>query len=147
MQKLTNTGFDIGMSIDIAQLIARMEWACARNLSELAFITDGLCVTLLREPSSLQRDSTAAAAHPEPLAPDADTLNAPLGGVCHLNSEAGGDPYVAVGDKVTAGQTVCVIEAMKVMTSVTAAKSGTVQAVLVDSGAQVEADAPLMRIA
>lgn len=146
MQMLTNTGFDIGMSIDIAQLIARMEWACARNLTELAFTTDGLCVTLLREPSSLQPNGTAVTTHAEPLAPDADTLNAPLAGVCHLNSEAGDAPYVTVGDKVTAGQTVCVIEAMKVMTSVTAVRSGTVQAVLVDSGAQVEADAPLMRI-
>lgn len=134
------------MSIDIDQLIARMEWACAQNVTELAFTSDGLSVTLLRETSSRQTSTTVAGTQTEPLAPEADTLNAPLAGVCHLNSEDGGDPYVTVGDSVTAGQTVCIIEAMKVMTSVTAAKSGTIKSILVDSGAQVEADAPLMRI-
>lgn len=135
------------MAIDLDQLIARMEWARARNLSELTFTTDGLRITLRREKAELNAPTfTQTASRADPDTTGDDTLNSPLAGVCHLTPEAGGAPFVTPGNTVKAGQTVCVIEAMKVMISVTASQDGTVEAVLIEDGAHVEAGAPLMRI-
>ena len=52
--------------------------------------------------------------------------------------------FVAVGDKVAAGDTLLIVEAMKVMNPITAPSAGTVKAVLVESGQPVEFDQPLV---
>jgi len=148
------------MFINVDHLISCMEWARARNLSEFRYTRRGLKVTLRRAPAQAKAgfdyasDGTVPhATEPAPMA-QADgepaagekTVTAPLAGVCHLDPETGGAPYVAVGDTIKAGQTVCVIEAMKVMTSVAAPYGGVLEEVFVTSGAQVAAGAPLMRV-
>jgi acetyl-CoA carboxylase biotin carboxyl carrier protein len=65
-------------------------------------------------------------------------------GTCYLQAEPDTPPFAAVGDKVTAGQTVMIIEAMKTMNHIPAPKSGTVKRVLVEDGTPVEFGAPLM---
>jgi acetyl-CoA carboxylase biotin carboxyl carrier protein len=67
-------------------------------------------------------------------------------GVLHLQASPGEPPYVQPGQAVKAGQTLCVIEAMKVFNEVRADRDATVQAVLVDSGEEVEAGQPLFRL-
>ena len=54
--------------------------------------------------------------------------------------------YVSVGDKVSKGDIVCIIEAMKIMNEITAEESGTVSEILVNNGDVVEFDQPLFRI-
>ena len=56
------------------------------------------------------------------------------------------DPFVETGDKVEEGQTICIIEAMKVMNEVKAERSGTIEAALADNGEPVEFGTPLFRI-
>lgn len=86
----------------------------------------------------------AAAATP----PDhANAVKSPMVGTAYLSPEPGAAPFVSVGDKVAAGATILIIEAMKVMNPITAPTGGTVIAVLVDSGQPVEFDQPLIIIA
>ena len=61
-----------------------------------------------------------------------------------LKSNPEADPFVKVGDTVSAGQTILIIEAMKVMNQIAASKAGTVRAILVENGQAVEFDQPLI---
>jgi acetyl-CoA carboxylase biotin carboxyl carrier protein len=70
----------------------------------------------------------------------------PMVGVAYLSPEPGAPAFVAVGQAVTAGQTVLLIEAMKTFNQIKASKAGTVIRVLVPSGAPVEYGQPLMII-
>ena len=67
-------------------------------------------------------------------------------GTAYLAPEPGAAEFVKVGDKVSEGQTLMIIEAMKTMNQIPASKSGTVKRVLVEDGAPVEFGAPLMII-
>jgi acetyl-CoA carboxylase biotin carboxyl carrier protein len=55
-------------------------------------------------------------------------------------------PYVDVGDRIRVGQTLCIIEAMKLMNEIESEVSGQVMEVLVQNGEPVEYDQPLMRV-
>jgi acetyl-CoA carboxylase biotin carboxyl carrier protein len=68
----------------------------------------------------------------------------PMVGVAYLSPEPGASPFVSVGQVVTAGQTLLLIEAMKTFNQIKAPKAGTVIRVLVPSGAPVEYGQPLM---
>ena len=63
-----------------------------------------------------------------------------------IAAEPGADPFVKVGDKVKAGDTLLIVEAMKVMNPITAPKAGTVKQVLVQDAQPVEYDQPLVVI-
>lgn len=78
---------------------------------------------------------------------DARDILAPMHGVFHLSPNPGAPPFVNVGDQVHAGQTLGVLEAMKVFHSVKCEVDGIVAAVLVPSGDEVSAGQPLFRIA
>lgn len=71
-------------------------------------------------------------------------VTSPMVGTCYLQAEPGTPAFVSVGDKVTEGQTLMIIEAMKTMNHIPAPKSGTVKRVLVEDGTPVEFGAPLM---
>jgi acetyl-CoA carboxylase biotin carboxyl carrier protein len=68
-------------------------------------------------------------------------------GTAYLSSEPGSAPFVRVGDTVKAGETLLIVEAMKVMNPITAPAAGTVQAVMVENGDPVEFDQPLVILA
>ena len=93
---------------------------------------------------------TAAAPVPESAAaPEADTAGAiksPMVGTVYLASEPGAANFVKVGDSVNEGQTLLIVEAMKVMNPITADKAGTVKAILVENAQPVEFDQPLVVI-
>ena len=65
-------------------------------------------------------------------------------GTVYLAPEPGAPNFVAVGDKVSEGQTLLIVEAMKTMNQIPAPRSGTVKRVLVEDGAPVEFGAPMM---
>lgn len=73
-------------------------------------------------------------------------VKSPMVGTVYLSAEPGAKPFVAPGDKVGQGDTLLIIEAMKVMNPITAPRSGTVAQVLVDNGQPVEYDQPLVII-
>lgn len=83
----------------------------------------------------------------QPGAAVPDMIVAPVYGIVHLQDTPGGPPLVAPGQSVTAGQVLCVIEAMKVFSQVRAERDCTIAAVLVQSGQEVEAGQPLFQLA
>jgi acetyl-CoA carboxylase biotin carboxyl carrier protein len=73
-------------------------------------------------------------------------VKSPIVGTAYLSAEPGAAPFARVGAQVKAGETVLIVEAMKVMNAITAPVAGTVKAVLVDNGQPVEYDQPLIVI-
>jgi acetyl-CoA carboxylase biotin carboxyl carrier protein len=65
-------------------------------------------------------------------------------GTAYLAAEPSASPFVSPGAKVAAGETLLIVEAMKVMNPITSPRAGTVTAVLVDNGQPVEFDQPLV---
>ena len=64
-------------------------------------------------------------------------------GTVYLSAEPGAAPFVSVGDSVKEGDTILIVEAMKVMNPITADKSGTIKEILVENAQPVEYDQPL----
>ena len=85
------------------------------------------------------------AAAPEPTV-DANALKSPMVGTCYLCAEPGGPSFISVGQQVKVGDTLLIIEAMKVMNPITATAAGTVKAILVENAQPVEFDQPLVVI-
>ncbi|RHW17390.1 acetyl-CoA carboxylase biotin carboxyl carrier protein [Sphingomonas gilva] len=83
-------------------------------------------------------------AAPVPAAGHANAVKSPMVGTCYLAAEPGAAPFIAVGKSVSAGDTLLIVEAMKVMNPITAPSAGTVKAILVDNGQPVEFDQPLV---
>jgi acetyl-CoA carboxylase biotin carboxyl carrier protein len=71
-------------------------------------------------------------------------VKSPMVGTVYLSGEPGAKPFVGVGDKVSAGDTLLIVEAMKVMNPITAPRAGTVAAILVENAQPVEYDQPLV---
>lgn len=88
----------------------------------------------------------AAAADSTDPANNADAVVSPMVGTVFRSSEPGGKPYVEVGDTVTKGQTLLIIEAMKTMNQIPAPRAGTVARIIVDDGHPVEFGEPLLII-
>ncbi len=88
-----------------------------------------------------------AAAAETPVADHAAALKSPMVGTVYLAPEPGADDFVKVGDAVKPGDTVLIVEAMKVMNPITATSAGTVRAILVENGQPIEFDQPLIVIA
>jgi acetyl-CoA carboxylase biotin carboxyl carrier protein len=84
-------------------------------------------------------------AEAEPVA-TAHTVNAPMVGTFYAASAPGSPDFVKVGDSVNVGDTVCIIEAMKILNQIEADKAGVVKAVLVENAQPVEFGQPLIVI-
>ncbi|MEM7690130.1 MAG: acetyl-CoA carboxylase biotin carboxyl carrier protein [Pseudomonadota bacterium] len=102
-------------------------------------------------PASVAAAPTAAptAAPGTDAAPAADAagaLKSPMVGTAYLAPEPGKPNFVKVGDTVSVGDTLLIVEAMKVMNPITADKAGTIKAVLIDNAQPVEFDQPLVVI-
>ena len=74
------------------------------------------------------------------------TVTSPMVGTFYRSPNPGADPFVKVGDKVEAGQTLCIIEAMKLLNEIEAETSGTIKEILVDNAQPVEFGQPLFII-
>ena len=72
------------------------------------------------------------------------TVKSPMVGTAFLSPQPGSDPFVNVGDTVKAGDTLLIVEAMKVMNPITAPEGGVVKKLLVSDGQPVEFDQPLV---
>ncbi|MDB5696124.1 MAG: acetyl-CoA carboxylase biotin carboxyl carrier protein subunit [Sphingomonas bacterium] len=74
----------------------------------------------------------------------ASAVRSPMVGTAYLSSDPGSKPFAGVGQTVAAGDTLLIVEAMKVMNPIVAPSGGTVTAVLVENGQPVEFDQPLI---
>ena len=86
-----------------------------------------------------EKTATNGAHHP-------GTLTSPIVGIAYLAAEPGAPPFVRVGDTVSEGQTLLIIEAMKVMNQIRAPRAGRVTQIFVEDAAPVEYGAALMLI-
>ena len=77
---------------------------------------------------------------------DGEVVKSPIVGTYYEAPSPDADPFVKEGDKVSKGQTLCIIEAMKIMNEIEAEFSGTLQKILVKNGQAVEYDQPIFVI-
>ncbi len=97
-------------------------------------------------PAPVAAAPAATAAQPEftgEALPPGEVIKSPMVGTVYLQSQPGSPPFVKVGDKVTQGQTLLIIEAMKTMNPIPAPKAGVVRAVMAQDGQPVEFGEPL----
>ncbi|MDR0250464.1 MAG: acetyl-CoA carboxylase biotin carboxyl carrier protein [Burkholderiales bacterium] len=88
----------------------------------------------------------APAAPEAPPAPSGHTIPSPMVGTFYRASSPGAKPFVDVGSAVKEGDTLCIVEAMKLMNEIEADRAGVVKAVLVENGHPVEFGQPLFVI-
>ena len=88
----------------------------------------------------------AAEAAPAPAAARGDAVKSPMVGTVYLSPQPGADAFIKVGDTVSAGQTLLIVEAMKTMNPISAPKAGKVVEILVDDAQPVEFGEPLVVI-
>lgn len=88
----------------------------------------------------------SAVAPEAPPAPTGHTLKSPMVGTFYRSPSPGAPSFVEVGQSVTKGQTLCIIEAMKLLNEIESDAAGTVKAILVENGQPVEYGQPLFVI-
>jgi acetyl-CoA carboxylase biotin carboxyl carrier protein len=126
------------------------------NLTEIEIERAGLRVRVARNisiaasmPAGYQPAAQVTAAGPAPVADIAKhpgVVPSPMVGTVYWASEPGAKPFVEVGSKVTAGQTLVIIEAMKTMNQIPSPRAGTVTQILIEDGQPVEFGEPLVII-
>ena len=90
--------------------------------------------------------AAAEAAPTAPAEPAGHTLKSPMVGTFYRSPSPGAPSFVEVGQSVTKGQTLCIIEAMKLLNEIESDKAGVVKAILVENGQPVEYGQPLFLI-
>ncbi len=131
------------------------------SLTEIEIERAGLRVRVARNisiaasmPASFQQASAAPAAPITPVAPAAiadlakhpGVVPSPMVGTTYSSPEPGAKPFIEVGTKVSVGQTLLIIEAMKTMNQIPSPRAGTVTQILVEDGQPVEFGEPLVII-
>ena len=147
------------MHIDSALVRQLAELLDETNLNEIEVEDGDRKIRVVRKPAQVAAAAPVYA--PAPPAPAAQApaaaappvedfsaaLKSPMVGTAYLLPEPGAKPFMTVGDTVKEGQTLLIIEAMKVMNPIVATKAGTIQKILIDNGQPVEFDQPLVLIA
>ena len=150
-----------GMQVDTALVRELAELLDTTNLTEIEVQDGERSIRVARSPAPVA--SYAPAAVPMPAAPaaaaavppaqpsddwksHAGLVKSPIVGTAYLTPEPGAPPYVTEGQAVKAGDTLLIIEAMKVMNPITAPKAGRVAKILIEGESPVEYDQPLVVI-
>jgi acetyl-CoA carboxylase biotin carboxyl carrier protein len=126
------------------------------KLTEIEIERDGLRVRVGRgttavaagvpaAPAAVAATPVAAAAPADP-AKHPGAVTSPMVGTAYIGPAPGAKPFVDVGSKVIAGETLLIVEAMKTMNQIPAPRAGTVTKILVEDGQPVEYGEPLMII-
>ena len=97
-------------------------------------------------PQSSPAPAPAAAEPAMPAEPQGHVVKAPMVGTFYRSSSPGSKPFVELGQSVSEGDTLCIIEAMKLMNEIESDAGGTIKAILVENGQAVEYGQPLFVI-
>jgi acetyl-CoA carboxylase biotin carboxyl carrier protein len=111
----------------------------ARNISIAASMPANLQPAAAAEPAAPSLDTADVAKHP-------GVVPSPMVGTAYWASEPGAKPFIEVGSKVSVGQTLLIIEAMKTMNQIPSPRAGTVTQILIEDGQPVEFGEPLVII-
>jgi acetyl-CoA carboxylase biotin carboxyl carrier protein len=135
-----NTFHRLQRKMDLNRLKEILDWMAKSPVVELEISDGDFEVRLVRDAGGTVAATRAA----EPST--GREVVAATHGVIHLSPAPGSAPFVQVGQAVAVGQTLCVIEAMKVFSPIEADRAGTVAAILVADGAEVAAGQKLFRL-
>ena len=129
------------------------------GLTEIEVESNDQVIRVAKQPAPVTQVASAPAAPPAAAAPAAasapgagpgeapkDAVTSPMVGTVYLAPEPGSANFVSVGDSVKEGQTLLIIEAMKVMNPLASPKSGKVSRILIEDGQPVEFGEPLIVI-
>ncbi|MCK1360461.1 acetyl-CoA carboxylase biotin carboxyl carrier protein [Bradyrhizobium sp. 199] len=114
----------------------------ARNISVAATMP----VPMAAAPAALPVAAAAPAAAGPDLSKHPGAVSSPMVGTAYWAPEPGAKPFIEVGSKVSVGQTLLIIEAMKTMNQIPSPRAGTVTQILIDDGQPVEYGEPLVII-
>ncbi|MBF9060246.1 acetyl-CoA carboxylase biotin carboxyl carrier protein [Rhodobacterales bacterium HKCCSP123] len=136
--------------IQVKREYAEHDWLNVRVSRQTAMVQAPAPVSYAA-PVSAPAPAAAAAPAAAPAVSDdpaqaPGAVTSPMVGTVYLQPEPGSKAFVSVGDRVTEGQTLLIVEAMKTMNQIPAPRAGTVKRILVEDGAPVEYGAPLMII-
>lgn len=156
------------LGVDLAQVKRLLDFMTEQGLEEFEYAHRELRIKLKKAsaartgqadsilPSALVSAGTASAGssittQPAGASPRASTeklhvLKSPIVGTFYAAPSPGAPPFVKVGDRVEAGQTICLVEAMKLMNEIEADASGEVAQILVENGQPVEYGQPLFAL-
>lgn len=149
------------MNVDVDLVRQLAEMLDDANLTEIEVEDGDRCIRVVRSSGGAVYAApmaaplaapVAAASAPTEAAPAASaenhpgTVKSPMVGTVYLSPEPGADPFIKVGDSVAEGDTLLIIEAMKVMNPIVAKKSGMVTALLVEDAEPVEFNQPLATV-
>ncbi len=148
------------MRVDSALLRELAALLSDNDLTEIEVEDGNRKIKVRREAATVMAYAPASAAHaptplaaaaavadaPAPAAAAIDAVKSPMVGTAFLSPEPGAKPFVTAGGSVKQGDTLMIIEAMKVMNPILAPKSGTVARILVGDAQPVEFDQPLVVI-
>jgi acetyl-CoA carboxylase biotin carboxyl carrier protein len=98
------------------------------------------------QPVSMEAAAVPAPAPAAPAEPTGHNLKSPMVGTFYRSPSPGAPPFIEVGQSVAKGQTLCIIEAMKLLNEIESDAAGVVKAILVESGQPVEYGQPLFLI-
>ena len=149
------------MRIDTALVRELAELLTSNELTEIEVEDGDRKIKVVRQPAPLMMEgapayhATPAAAAPSPAPPTGpaaapvedvagNAVKSPMVGTAFLSPEPGASPFIAVGDSVKPGDTLLIVEAMKVMNPITATSGGVVKKILVADAQPVEFDQPLV---
>lgn len=153
MMRNDNKKFDTALIRDLAVLLDET------NLSEIELEQGDTRIRVARQlsisapvnmPAPVAAAPAAAPVAAAPVASAAEpaqagaTVTSPMVGTAYLSPEPGKPVFIQVGDKITEGQTILIIEAMKTMNHIPSTKTGTVKKILVDDAQPVEFGEPLI---
>jgi acetyl-CoA carboxylase biotin carboxyl carrier protein len=147
-----------GIDHDLIRELARL--LDETGLTEIEFERDGQRVRVAREGpaaagAAAARAPAATEAAPVAVRPEAESadpakhpgvVTSPMVGTAYVGAEPGARPFVEVGSRVRAGDTLLIIEAMKTMNQIPSPRAGTVTQILIEDGQPVEFGEPLMII-
>ena len=144
------------MRVDGALLRELAELLATNDLTEIEVEDGDRKIKVRRDPAPVMSyapapQAAAPAPHPAalvdaPAAVPLDALKSPMVGTVFLSPEPGAGPFVSVGQAVKEGDTLMIIEAMKVMNPIIAPKGGTITQIMVSDAQPVEYDQPLIVI-
>ncbi|MAX31956.1 biotin carboxyl carrier protein [Onishia taeanensis] len=150
--------------MDIRKVKKLIELLEESNISEIEIQEGEESVRISRHPNGVAYQPAPAAAAPaapaaaapaapsapaEPAAPaepTGHTVNSPMVGTFYRAPAPGAKSFVEVGQSVKKGETICIVEAMKMMNQIEADKDGVIEAILVEDGEPVEYDQPMLVI-
>ena len=149
--------------MDLRKLKTLIDLVSESNVSELEIteaegkvriVKSSGAPLVMQQPVAMVAAATAPAAgapaapvaEAAPAAPAGHAVKSPMVGTFYRSSAPGAKAYVEVGSVVKEGETICIIEAMKILNEIEADASGTIKAILVENGQPVEFGQPLFVI-